>query len=131
MLHSTKLLYVSSCICLLRVCKLLLDLIERFLLYVYLTEHPEIQDGCRYLGNARPPKKIVCIFIIFYAKYNKNKMALISIGIQIFLDQCPHPYNCNLLNFDSAKYSLCIRAYDFSQKISVRICLLVFEENIC
>ena len=40
------------------VCKISLDLIERFLLYVYLTEHPEIQDRCRYLGNATLQKKL-------------------------------------------------------------------------
>ena len=86
MLHSTKLkklLYIASFICLLCVCKISLDLIERFLLHVYLTEHPEIQDGHRYLGNATAKKKN-CIFIIFDAKHNKNKMALISIGIKIF-----------------------------------------------
>ena len=61
--------------------KISLDLIERFLLYVYLTEHPEIQDDRRYRGNATS-KKVVCIFIILYAKHNKNKMSLISIEIQ-------------------------------------------------
>ena len=42
-----------------------------FLLHVYLIEHPEIQDGHRYLGKAAG-----------------KKMALISIGIDFFLDQC-------------------------------------------
>ena len=61
MLHSTrlkKLLYVSSFICLLCVCKISLDLIERILLYVYLTEHPEIQDGRRYLATRGPDNKL-------------------------------------------------------------------------
>ena len=81
-----KLPCVSSFICLLCMCKISSDLIERFLLYGYLNKHPEIQDGCRYLGNATPQEqKIVCIFIIFYAEHNKNKMALISIGIKIFV----------------------------------------------
>ena len=40
------------------------------------------------IKNDEDAKKIVCIFIIFYAKHNKNKMALISSGIKIFLDQC-------------------------------------------
>ena len=48
-----------------------------------MTEHPEIQDGRRYRGNAKPN-----FVYIFYAKHNKNKLALISIGIKIFLHQC-------------------------------------------